>query len=78
MSRSRKKTPCGSFWHRARSDKPGKQDANRRLRRRVRQVLAVDPDPDVLPALREVSDVWSMPKDGKHYFGTTWPKMLRK
>jgi hypothetical protein len=51
----------------ARSDKPGKKVASRKLRKRVRMALLECPDFDnlVVPLQREVSDVWDFPKDGK-------------
>ena len=42
----------------ARSEKDDKRLANRKLRR------VSKPDPENAPALREVSDVWGMAKDG--------------
>lgn len=50
----------------ARSDKPGKRKANRVLRAALRKALYRGDE--VLPLLREVSDEYSMPKDGKSYF----------
>ncbi len=61
------------------SDKREKRDANRKERKRVRVVLAKEPKTDVLPHKREVSDVWSMPKDGKGRFDDRkYPKLMRK
>ncbi len=56
MSRSRRKTKI-SGWTTATSEKEDKQLANRRLRRIVKEKLKSGED--VLPKLREVSDVWS-------------------
>lgn len=67
MSRSRKKTPISGITT-ADSEKYDKRLAHRRLRRRVKQTLAVQPEADVLPALREVSDPWTMPKDGRYWY----------
>ncbi len=67
MSRSYRHTPViGNAC--AASDKPGKKIANSTLRTHVRQALRTCHDFDslVLPLLREVSNVWSFPKDGKH------------
>lgn len=66
MSRSRKKTPMGRMTG-ASSEKWDKRVANRRLRRRVKEALAQDPLGDVLPAQRELSDPWTMAKDGKKW-----------
>jgi hypothetical protein len=68
MARSRKKTPITGVTM-ARSKKADKQTNHRRERRRVRQKLDVDAAPDVLPHTKELSDPWSMAKDGKIYLG---------
>jgi hypothetical protein len=67
LSRSRKKTPITGITT-ARSEKQDKRLANRKLRRKTRQALRCR-DLDVLPVLREVSNVWCMDKDGKFWFG---------
>lgn len=82
MSRSYRHTPVLGITC-ARSDKPGKEIANRTLRTHVRQVLitCVDFEGLVMPHLREVSNVWSFPKDGKHRFDPKdeyYKKYLRK
>jgi hypothetical protein len=66
MSRSYRHTPVIGITT-ARSDKPGKVIANRTLRAACRQALinCRDFDDLVMPHLREVSNVWSFPKDGK-------------
>jgi hypothetical protein len=68
MSRSRHKTPITGIA-KAESEKWDKQEANRRLRHRVKQALAVDTEAEILPERREVSNVWSFMKDGKHWWG---------
>lgn len=76
MSRSYKHTPVHGITG-ARSEKWDKRKANRKLRHRVKEVLVLAPD--VLPVLREVSNVWTMNKDGKFWFDPErWPKYLRK
>lgn len=41
--------------------------------------MAFDPEADVLPVLRELSNVWSMTKDGKMIFDPQkYPKFMRK
>ncbi len=66
MSHSFKKTPvCGITT--AASEKADKRKANRRLRRVIRQKL-LGGEADIMPNLREVSNVWSFAKDGKQYF----------
>lgn len=81
MARSYRHSPFMGFC--AHSDKPGKVIANRRLRARVRQAIVNCRDFDnlVVPVLREVSDVWDFPKDGKGRIKKTWPdyaKYMRK
>jgi hypothetical protein len=67
MARSFRRTPViGNCT--APSDKPGKVKANRALRVAAHQVMSNCDDFDnlIVPKLREVSNVWSFPKDGKH------------
>lgn len=63
MSRSRKKTPitgnCGG------SEKRDKRWANRSLRRQFK--IALKQEKEILPLLRDVSNVYTFNKDGKHY-----------
>ncbi|OPZ83678.1 MAG: hypothetical protein BWY75_02962 [bacterium ADurb.Bin425] len=81
MSNSYRKNPfIGNCSH---SDKPGKVNANRTLRTHVRQALRTCDDFEalILPLLREVSNVWDFPKDGKHRLNTRGPnfrKWMRK
>jgi hypothetical protein len=53
----------------ATSDKADKVNANRRLRRLVKERLKDDEfiDEIVLPQLREISNVWDFAKDGKSF-----------
>lgn len=45
----------------------------------MRVALATELDGDVMPDSREVSNVWTMAKDGKHYFDPhRYPKEMRK
>ena len=65
MSRSNKRTPitgncCGD------SEKNDKRIANRRLRRIVKSLIAKGIE--FLPVLRDVSNVYTFNKDGKHYW----------
>jgi hypothetical protein len=78
MSRSRRKTNiCGITM--AATEKADKQKANRVERHKVKSVMAVNREIDVLPTKREMSDVWSMAKDGKIYFDASKnPKLMRK
>jgi hypothetical protein len=66
MSRSKRKTPIAGMTN-ASSEKWDKRQANRRIRRRVKESLAADPCADVLPDRRELSDAWTMAKDGKKW-----------
>jgi len=53
-----------------------KHEAHRALRRAVH--VALGRGDEVLPLLREVSNVWTWPKDGKHWCGWEEPRWLRK
>jgi hypothetical protein len=78
MSRSQKKNPIAGMTSAA-SEKWDKRVANRRVRRRVKEALATDPMVDVLPDRRELSDPWTMAKDGKKWFDPRrFPGVLRK
>jgi hypothetical protein len=78
VSRSRRNTPICPVTT-SESEKDDKRLANRALRRRTKQKLAVEPEAEVLPVLREVSDPWSMDKDGKMRFDPArYPKTMRK
>lgn len=49
------------------------------LRRRVKVALASRPEDDLLPARRELSDPWTMAKDGKIWLDPDlYPKDLRE
>lgn len=75
MSRSYRKRPFISIT-KTESEKEDKRRANRRLRRKLRQI---PPDDDaVLPLQREVSNVWSFGKDGKRWMSEPDPRWLRK
>jgi len=86
MSRSKRKTPVFGITT-AKSEKQDKRIANRKLRRAAKQRLGYDPD-GVMPQLREVSNVWSMAKDGKYRYSRSmweerprpyaWWKLMRK
>ena len=75
MSRSKKKTKIHGNTT-AKSEKENKRDANRKLRRIVKQ--KVNSGRTELPELREVSNVWSFDKDGKRYNPEMNEKELRK
>ncbi|HUJ09009.1 MAG TPA: hypothetical protein VL171_03215 [Verrucomicrobiae bacterium] len=78
MSRSRRKRSIIGITT-SPSEKQDKCIANRKERKRVRVILGQDFSADVLPHKREVSDVWSMEKDGKRHFDAhKHPKLMRK
>ncbi|MBZ9631603.1 hypothetical protein LB465_12505 [Salegentibacter sp. LM13S] len=64
MSRSKRKTPILSHC-KVISEKAEKQKANRKLRRIIKEKLALA-DED-LPQKKEISDSWNWGKDGKSY-----------
>lgn len=78
MARSQKKVPITGITT-AESEKDDKVAAHRRERRCVRARLRVDPEPELLPQRRDVSNVWAYAKDGKVY-AKAWlrPQDLRK
>ena len=78
MARSRRKTPaCGATA--AESEKQDKQKSHRKVRRRVCQMLRADPEADPLPVEIQLTNPYSMAKDGKVRFDpTTYPQLLRK
>lgn len=78
MSRSRKKTPiCGITA--ARSDSEWKAKAARILRHRVKQTLAKEMSADEFAGKRwDAVNPWSAPKDGKSWFGESYPTCRRK
>ena len=74
MSRSRRHSKIFSFCQG--SDKWSKQKANRKLRRRlsITDLLKAE----ILPTLRELSDVNMFNKDGKYYNLKAKSKEMRK
>jgi hypothetical protein len=77
MARSRKKAPFVPVST-STSEKADKVAAHRKERRKVRTILAVKPDVEVLPHRRRISNVWAYAKDGKRYLKSPRPKDLRK
>lgn len=67
MTRSRRRYPIAGIT-KARSDREWKRIGHRATRKRCRQMLATDAFAP-LPLVREIMDVWSMPKDGKRWHG---------
>lgn len=67
MSRSRKKTPvCGMST--AKSEKQDKRLANRKDRRKNKEILGTTQDDANLLPKKAISNVAEMDKDGKHRF----------
>ena len=78
MSRSRRKTPSSGYTT-SESEKADKAEAHRRIRREVGEILRKDPEAELLPHDRELSDPWDMDKDGKGRFDPqAFPKLMRK
>ena len=78
MARSRRKSPVRGITT-SESDKRDKQAAHRTERRRVRHVVKSEPETEVLPHTRELSDPWSMAKDGKLRFNAAkHARLMRK
>ncbi|HET7042785.1 MAG TPA: hypothetical protein VFI13_12230 [Gemmatimonadales bacterium] len=78
MSRSRRQTLIIGMGP-APSEKYDKREANRCLRRIVRESLRADPAADVLPHVRDHSDPWTFIKDGKQWIDARkHPKEMRK
>jgi hypothetical protein len=75
MSNSKRKHPIIPNC-KALSEKPDKQQANRKLRRLVKEKLS---DIDYqLPVLKEISNKWNWAKDGKSYRFNLTEKQLSK
>lgn len=75
MSRSRKKHNISGIAV-CKSEKQDKRLANRRLRAAVREAMAYGAE--VMPELREISNVWTFGKDGKQWWGDRFPQGFRK
>ena len=61
------------------SEKQDKRDYNRRYRRVSKQFLHVHPEGELMPLLREYSNLWCMAKDGKVWFDPKkYPQRMRK
>ena len=75
MSRSRKKTKKRGITT-ATSEKQNKRDANRKLRRIIRQKIRKKDF--FFPTKRSNSNVWAFDKDGKIYDAEMTDKDMRK
>ncbi len=78
MSRSHRSTPVTGITT-ARSEKQDKRLANRAERRTCKGTLRSNPETEILPHRREISNVWSFDKDGKQRFDPQeHPRLMRK
>jgi hypothetical protein len=78
MARSKRKTPIRGITT-AESEKKDKQLAHRKYRRKMKTVFQQVPDAEILPHVRELSNPWSMSKDGKVRFDPKkYSKDMRK
>jgi hypothetical protein len=76
MSRSHRKTPIRGITS-AVSEKSDKAAAHRKVRHAVR--IALETDAPVLPHEKELTNPWSMAKDGKAVFDPNAnPELMRK
>lgn len=75
MSNSIKKTPKRGITT-CESEKQDKKIANRKFRKIVKDKIRKQDE--VLPLIREVSDVWAFGKDGKIYDNKMTKKELKK
>jgi len=75
MARSYRHTPIFGITT-SQSEEQDKRLANRRLRRLVRPALSRGDE--LLPLLRDVSNVWSFDKDGRRYDPRATRKQMRK
>jgi hypothetical protein len=77
MTRSRRRTPVRGITL-SDSEKADKVASHRRIRRAVRQVVAVGPEA-LLPFEKQLTNPYSMAKDGKRRFDPVkTPKLMRK
>jgi hypothetical protein len=76
MSRSRRKNKIFGMT-KADSEKQDKRLANRAMRRIIKQSDFLNEDL-ILPIMDEVRNIWSMDKDGKHYWADATKKDMRK
>lgn len=76
MSRSKRKTKI--FGIAGTSEKQDKRKANRLFRKLTKSKLKTEEDPFLPTDLDEVSNVWSMAKDGKRWWNSATEKDMRK
>lgn len=76
MSKSIKKTPIGGHTKKE-SEKKWKRFQNRRLRRLINANIK-NAEEILFLTLRDISNIWDAPKDGKSYWKSHEKKWLRK
>lgn len=77
MARSKRKNPITGRTT-AESEKSDKVASHRRIRRVIKQALTPELETP-LPLERELTNTWSMAKDGKTYFDAKVnPRLMRK
>ena len=69
MSRSKKKSPVLAMTC-AESEKDWKKENHRRFRRKTKTALQTGEEP---PEIKEVTEIWDSPKDGKRWWGNSKP-----
>ncbi len=74
MSHSYRKNKI--FANCGKTEKFDKTNANKKLRRLVKVRIARKFE--ILPILKEVSDIWAFAKDGKHYWADATKKDMSK
>lgn len=79
MSRSYRKNSIAGI-SKAKSEKKDKQSCNKKLRRKIRQIMVKEQIEDWLfPLPNEIQNPYTMAKDGKIYFNRNeFPKVLQK
>ena len=81
MSRSRKKVAITGLTT-SESEKFDKILIHRKIRRKSKEILRdiETADEKLIPDNRDVSNVWAMAKDGKHYVpkGTIWHEKAKR
>ena len=77
MARSKRKAPFSGITT-SESEKEDKVASHRRIRRTVRQIVPIAPDV-VLPLEKQLTNPYSMAKDGKARFDPKqFPELMRK
>jgi hypothetical protein len=76
MGKSRRKNKI--FGNAGGSEKKDKQRCNRILRKKVREKLHKEDYDAEFPLPNEVFNIWSMAKDGKHYWKSATPRDMLK